>query len=42
MDIEYFLNESGLTEAENISEIFRQDSRRFNRALTEEEEANAK
>lgn len=41
MDIENLLNNSSLTEAQSISEIFEQDSRRFSRALTEEQEAKA-
>ena len=36
--------ETGISiiEAENLSRIFEQDSRRFNRALQEEQEAKAK
>ena len=34
--------EISIIEAENLSRIFEQDSRRFNRALQEEQEAKAK
>ena len=42
MDIESLLNNSGIEDAQNISEAFEQDSRRYNRALTEEQEAIVK
>ena len=42
MNIENLLNESSVADAHSLSEIFEQDSRRFNRALTEEQEAEAR
>lgn len=35
-------NKISIIEAENLSQLFEQDSRRFNRALQEEQEAKAK
>lgn len=35
-------NKISIIEAENLSRLFEQDSRRFNRALQEEQEARAK
>lgn len=42
IDIDNLLNDDTVTETKNISQLFEQDSRRFNRALTEEQEVNAK
>ncbi len=39
INIDSLLNDSNYISAENISEIFEQDSRRYSRALTEEQEA---
>ena len=36
---ENILNINALSDAQKISEIFEQDSRRYSRALTEEQEA---
>lgn len=41
-DIKETVNVDDYLFAQNISEIFEQDSRRFNRALTEEQEALSK
>lgn len=39
---ENYINDENYISAENLSEVFEQDSRRFSKALTEEQEALSK
>jgi hypothetical protein len=41
METDYIDIQQDISYAQNISQIFEQDSRRFSRALTEEQEATA-
>lgn len=42
MNFENIENENIINQVESISELFEQDSRRFSRALTEEQEAKGR